>query len=102
MQYPRDSPRSAWELQKKIGAATNSRKNYKKYTKKTGGELSCKHFGVNGKQGKSLSFKPGLCNWSSLLSIKSGNASGSAAVPTKTSMLTSSESEVAFAAAMLV
>ena len=30
VQYPRDSPRSAWELPKKIGAATNSRKNYKK------------------------------------------------------------------------
>ena len=29
VQYPRDSPRSAWELQNKIGAATNSRKNYK-------------------------------------------------------------------------
>ena len=30
---------------KKIGAATNSRKNYKK---KPGGELICKNFGVNG------------------------------------------------------
>ena len=35
-----------------IHAATNSRKNYKKNTnkKKTGGELICKHFGVNGSQ----------------------------------------------------
>ena len=34
---------------KKIGAATNSRKNYKKkYKKKPGGELICKKFGVNG------------------------------------------------------
>ena len=34
---------------KKIGAATNSRKNYKKITKKKpGGELICKNFGVNG------------------------------------------------------
>ena len=49
VQYPRDSPRSAWELQKKIGAATNSRKKLQKNTKKTGGELICKHFGVNGK-----------------------------------------------------
>ena len=32
---------------KKIGAATNSRKNYKKnYKKKPGGELICKNFGV--------------------------------------------------------
>ena len=36
---PRDSPRSAWELQKKSVAATNSRKNYKKKitNKKPGG-----------------------------------------------------------------
>ena len=33
---------------KKIGAATNSRKNTKKIQKK-GGELICKKFGVNGK-----------------------------------------------------
>ena len=34
---------------KKILDATNSRKNYKKnYKKKPGGELICKHFGVNG------------------------------------------------------
>ena len=45
VQYPHDSPRSAWELQKK----TNSRKNYKtNYKKKPGGELICKKFGVNG------------------------------------------------------
>ena len=35
---PRDFPRSAWELQKKSVAATNSRKNYKKkYKKKPAG-----------------------------------------------------------------
>ena len=34
---------------KKIGAATNSGKNYKKKLQKTGGELICKNFGVNGK-----------------------------------------------------
>ena len=45
---PRGSPRSAWELQKKSVAATNSRKNYKKNKKKKkkpGGELICKNFG---------------------------------------------------------
>ena len=35
---------------KKLVAATSSRKNYKKkLQKKTGGELICKNFGVNGK-----------------------------------------------------
>ena len=33
---------------KKIGAARNSRKNYKKKITKKGGELICKNFGVNG------------------------------------------------------
>ena len=32
-----------------IHAATNSGKNYKKIQKKTGGELICKNFGVNGR-----------------------------------------------------
>ena len=48
VQYPHDSPRSAWELQKKIGAATNSRKNYPKKIQKKGGELICNNFGVDG------------------------------------------------------
>ena len=34
VQYPCDSPRSAWELQKKIGTARHSRTNYKIITKK--------------------------------------------------------------------
>ena len=41
-------------LTKKIGAATNSRKNNKKVQKKTGGELICKKFGVNGKASSSI------------------------------------------------
>ena len=49
MQYPRHSPRSAWELQKKSVPqripVKLQRKNYKKIT---GGELICKNFGVNG------------------------------------------------------
>ena len=44
------TPRGAHgSYKKKSVAATNSRKNYKKkLQKKTGGELICKNFGVNG------------------------------------------------------
>ena len=48
VQYPRDSPRSAWELQKKSVPQRIPVKFYKKkYKEKPGGELSCKNFGVN-------------------------------------------------------
>ena len=49
VQYPRDSPRSAWELQKKSAPQRIPVKiTKKKYKKKTGGEFICKKFGVNG------------------------------------------------------
>ena len=49
----------------KIGAATNSRKNYKqKIQNKTGGDLICKNFGVNGNvvtfRGATAHFQPDL------------------------------------------
>ena len=49
VQYPRDSPRSAWELQKKSVPQRIPVKITKKITQtKPGGELICKNFGANG------------------------------------------------------
>ena len=46
----RNKKNHTWELQENSVAATNSRKNYQKNTKKKTprGELICKNFGVNG------------------------------------------------------
>ena len=49
VQYPRDSPRSAWGLQKKsVPQRIPVKITKQNYKKKPGGELICRNFGVNG------------------------------------------------------